>query len=236
MKRKSTNFRLANVFDHDAEPGIVQELRSAVAGDLHWLRNSYSEFGKVTVADLDPLVYSRFREKYRPLLHFGVFSLPPKRALANELIWKWTEATGKYTGCQFWSARAKSFFDREAESAGGWPITSRLAKTLEQKLSAKSADGKPKLSDARLTHEHVYPIKDVKLLLGGKDGETPEGIRNLLDLQCVSCVVLESEHDRLSGHDRNPWLRYKDAGIRLVENPVWLDRQRSLILQAGLLK
>jgi hypothetical protein len=227
---------LANVFDHDAEPDIVQELRSAVADDLHWLRNSYSEFGKVTAADLDPLVLRRFREKYRTLLHFGVFSLPAKRALANELIWKWTEATGKYTGCQFWSARAKFLFDREVQSAGGWPITGRLAKTLEQKLSAKSANGKPKRSDAKLTHEHVYPIKDVKLLLGGKDGETPEGIRNLLDLLCVSCVVLESEHDRLSGHDLNPWLRYKDAGIHLVENPAWPDRQRSLILQAGLLE
>jgi hypothetical protein len=236
VKRKNTTFRLANVFDHDAEPGTVHELRSAIADDLHWLRNSYAEFGKVTAADLDPPVYSRFREKYRPLLHFGNFSLPAKRALANELIWKWTEATGKYTGCQFWSVRAKSLFDRKVESAGGWPITGRFAKTLEQKLSAKSADGKPKLSEARLTHEHVYPIKDLKLLLGGKDGETPGGIRNLLDVRCVSCVVLESEHDRLSGHDLNPWFRYKDAGIRLVENPAWLDRQRSLILEAGLLK
>jgi hypothetical protein len=236
VKTKNANFKLANVFDHDAEPGITQELRSAVAADLHWLRNSYSEFGRVTAAQLDPLVIRQFRRKYRQLLHFGVFSLPGKRALSNELIWKWTEATGKYTGCQFWSVRAKSLFDREVQSAGGWPITRRLAKTLEQKLSAKSAGGKSKLTDARLTHEHVYPIKDMKLLLGGKAGETPEGIRSLLDLHCVSCVVLESEHDRLSGHDHNPWLRYKDAGIRLVENPTWLDCQRSLILQAGLLE
>jgi hypothetical protein len=75
--------------------------------------------------------------------------LPGKRTLANELIWKWTEATGKYTGCQFWSARTMSLFDREVQSAGGWPITERLAKMLEQKLSAKSADGKPKLSDGK---------------------------------------------------------------------------------------
>jgi hypothetical protein len=236
VKTKNTNVRLANVFDHDAEPGNVQELRSAVADDLHWLRNSFSKFGKVTAAELDPLAFRQLRERYRLLLHFGVFSLPGKRALANELIWKWTEATGKYTGCQFWSVRAKSLFDREVQSAGGWPITARLAKTLEKKLSTKSVDGKPKLSDAKLTHEHVYPIKDVKLLLSGKDGETPEGIRNLLDLLCVSCVVLESEHDRLSGHERNPWLRYKNAGIRLVENPAWPDRQRSLILQAGILQ
>jgi hypothetical protein len=37
VKTKNANFKLANVFDHDAEPGIIQELRSAVADDLHWM-------------------------------------------------------------------------------------------------------------------------------------------------------------------------------------------------------
>jgi hypothetical protein len=233
---KNMEYKLLSVFDHDAEPNIVETLRCAVVQDICWLGHSYPHPGTVTVTDLEPEIFKQLREKYRPLLHFGNFSLPAQRRLANELIWKWTEATGKYTGCQFWSARARALFDQEVRSSGGWPITSKIAKVIEKKLSAKTGDGKPKSSDARLTHEHVYPIKDLKILLRGKDGSTPESVRHLFDSLCVGCVVLESEHDRLSGHDQNPWLRYKNAGICLVDNPAWSDRQRSLILQAEILE
>jgi hypothetical protein len=226
---------LLSVFDHDADPNTVEALRSAVVQDICWLVNSYSNFSKVTVAELEPEVYKQLREKFPPLLHFGSFGLPVGRYLANELIWKWTEATGKYTGCQFWSASAKVLFDQEVQSSGGWRITSKIAKVIEKKLSARTGDGKPRSSDAKLTHEHVYPIKDLKILLRGKDGSTPKSVRQLFDSHCVSCVILESEHDRLSGQDHNPWLRYKNARIRLVDNPAWSERQRNLILQAGLL-
>jgi hypothetical protein len=64
---------------------------------------------------------------------------------------------------------------------------------------------------------------------------TREEIRNHLERQCVSCVLLEAEHDRSVGDDANPWLRYKRAGICLVANPAWLDSQRELIIEAGLL-
>jgi hypothetical protein len=169
-----------------------------------------------------PKAYDEMREKYRRILHYGVFSLPGKRAVANEVIWKWTEATGKYVGCQFWSIGAKSVFDQEVRSAGGWPITVRLARTLERKLSTKSRP-----NAIKLTHEHVYPIKDIKLLLASKNSPTREEIRELLERQCMSCVLLESEHDRSAGHDPNPWLRYTNAGnIRLADNPAWPDSQR----------
>jgi hypothetical protein len=143
---------------------------------------------------------------------------------------------GKYSGCQFWSVRAGVLFDQEVKASGGWPITSKLAKVIDKKLSARTVGGKPKPSDAKLTHEHVYPIKDLKILLSGKDESTPESVRRLFDSHCVSCVVLESEHDQLSGGDQSLWLRYKKAGIRLVDNPAWPDRQRGLILQADILE
>ena len=108
-------------------------LRDAVVEDLHTLHSAYPEFGKVTAADLDPNFYAGMREKYGRILYYGVFSLPGKRTLANELIWKWTEATGKYVGCQFWSIDAKAVFDREVESVGGWPLTISLARRLERK-------------------------------------------------------------------------------------------------------
>jgi hypothetical protein len=237
VKMRNMEYKLLSVFDHDAEPNIVEALRSAVVQDICWLVNSYSNFDKVTAADLEPEVYKQLTDKYPPLLHFGYFGLPAPRCLANELIWKWTEATGKYTGCQFWSVRARVLFDQEVRSSGGWPITPKLAEDIEKKLKAKTGGGKPKPPDAKLTHEHVYPIKDLKTLLRSKDGTTPESVRQLFDSLCVGCVVLESEHNQLNGHgSRPPWLRYKNAGIRLVDNPAWSDRQRSLILQADILE
>jgi hypothetical protein len=224
-------FQLNSIFDYDADQGMVDALRTIVAEDIHTLHSSNPKFGQVIAADLSAEFFAEMREKYRRILHFGTFSLPGKRPLANELIWKWTEATGKYVGCQFWSVGARSIFDQEVQSAGGWPITVKQARMLEQKLSQKSRP-----NETRLTHEHVYPIKDMKLLLARKGPLTREEIRHLLERQCLSCVLLESEHDRTEGHDTNPWLRYKSAGnIRLADNPAWLDRQRELIMEAGLL-
>jgi hypothetical protein len=90
---RNMEYKLRSVFDHDAEPHIVEALRSAVVQDICWLVNSYPNFDKVTVADLEAEVYQQLRKKYPPLLHFGCFGLPVGRYLANELIWKWTEAT-----------------------------------------------------------------------------------------------------------------------------------------------
>jgi hypothetical protein len=230
VRSKNSAFELKSIFDHDADRNMVEALRAAVVEDLHAL-HSNTNFGSMTAADLDPEAYGAMRDKYRRILHYGVFSLPGKRAVANELIWKWTEATGKYVGCQFWSIGAKSVFDQEVQSAKGWPITVRLARMLERKLSKKSRP-----NAIKLTHEHVYPIKEIKLLLASKDNPTKEEIRELLERQCMSCVLLESEHDRSAGHDSNPWLRYKKVGdIRLANNPAWLESQRKAIIQAGLL-
>jgi hypothetical protein len=219
-----------SVFDHDADPDKLNELRTAVIDDISLLHGKYANFDKIGAADLSPDDSARMRERYRRLLYYGAFSLPGKRAVVNELIWKWTEATGKYVGCEFWSLKAKELFDREVANYGGWPITARVAKILERELSKKA---RPR--DSRLTHEHVYPIKDMKRWLRDQVNPNRKEILIHFARQCIGCVVLESEHDRTGGNDENPWIRYKGAGITLAPNPALSDIQRASIVEAGLL-
>jgi hypothetical protein len=78
----------------------------------------------------------------------------------------------------------------------------------------------------------------MKQLLYWNTKRTIEEIRGLFDRYCVGCVVLESEHDQLSGDgdDTNHWIRYAKAGIKLAHNPAWPDSQRKMIVEAGLLE
>jgi hypothetical protein len=220
-----------SVFHHDADPDKLNDLRAAVIDDISFLHGKYANFDEIGGTDLSPDELVRMSERYRPLLYYGTFSLPPKRPVANELIWKWTEATGKYVGCQFWSLKAKELFDHEVVNCGGWPITASVARLLGRKLSKKA---RPRA--LRLTHEHVYPIKDMKRWLRDHVNPHRKEIQNHFERQCIGCVVLESEHPRAERNDENPWLRYKSVGINLAPNPAWSDTQRALIVEAGLLK
>ncbi len=216
-----------NVFQHDADQGKLKELREAVVADVYTLLRKPVVFDKLNASSLSAYELAQMRERYRRLLHYGAFTLPAERAIANELIWKWTEATGKYVGCQFWSLKAKEVFDLEVAKCD----RTTLIGTLGRELSNR---GRPK--NVRLTHEHVYPIKDMKQWLQAQKELDQEGVRIHFERQCVGCVVLESEHDRTSGDHTNPWLRYKAAGITLALNPAWPDVQRVLIEEAGLLR
>jgi hypothetical protein len=227
-----TNAEFHSVFDCDEESVRLAPLRrQAVIDDVCFLRREYGpQFKSINGNGLRDADFALMHERHRTLNHVGRFS--GSRTLSNELIWKWTEATGKYVGCQFWSIEAKSLFDAEVEVCGGWPITSKVKKTIEAKLQ-----GKGPVPDRKLTHEHVYPIKDMKILLSNL--ESPDAARVLehFDRQCVSCVVLESEHKKVMkarGVDGNPWHRYRDAQILLAENPAWPQMQRALISAAGL--
>ena len=216
---------LHSVFDHIADPATVDALRRAIVEEICRFRQSHSAFGKIAADQLGVGEFQRLKEKFDPLLDFGTFNLPKKRDLAQELIWKATEATGKYTGCQFWSVRAKALFDQNA----GWPISLKTARALEKTLSLKTRE-----KSVRLTHEHVYPIKDLKLKLCKTD-PTLERITPLFETHCLACVVLEEEHDREAGIHENPWTRYKNAGIQIADNPAWTARQRDLLQRAGVL-
>ncbi len=216
---------LHSVFDHTANPATVDALRLAIVEEVYRFRQSHLAFGTITANQLGTGEFGRLKEKFDPLLHFGTFNLPKKRDLAQELIWKATEATGKYTGCQFWSVRAKALFDQKAD----WPIGLKTAKALEETLRLRTRE-----KSDRLTHEHVYPIKDLKLQLC-KIEPTLERISQVFETHCLACVVLEEEHDREAGTYENPWTRYKRAGIKIANNPTWTARQRELLEQAGVL-
>jgi hypothetical protein len=223
-----------NVFHHDADPKKLIKLRGAVIHDISFLRGNYPNFDKIVGTELSPADSARMRKRYSGLLNYGVFSLSPKRKVANELIWKWTEATGKYVGCQFWSLKAKELFDREVEKRGGWKVAGDLETELGKK---RDLSGKTRPDNSRLTHEHVYPIDDMKRWLRRVNPHR-KGIKDHFKRQCISCVVLESEHKLLptKGDDTNPWLRYMSLGIYLAPNPAWSATQRALIVEAGLLK
>jgi hypothetical protein len=76
--------RLAGFFDQDADSNQVEALRPAVVTDHHALLSTHSNFEEVTVADLNPDIYSEMRGRYRRLLRYGVFK-PGKRTVENEL-------------------------------------------------------------------------------------------------------------------------------------------------------
>jgi hypothetical protein len=62
---KNHAFQLKSVSDHDADPNQVKALRTAVVKDLHSLLYTYSNFREITVADLDPDIFSETRDGYR---------------------------------------------------------------------------------------------------------------------------------------------------------------------------
>jgi hypothetical protein len=160
---ESGEFELHSVFGHRALR--EKELRAAIVNDVHCY-NANRYFYRVTGGQIDAAICETLKAKYDSLLYFGTFNVTKSRPLANELIWKWTEATGKYVGCQFWSKSAKELFDGEVV---GWPISQKRAGSIERQLSTRSANGKNRPPHTKLTHEHVYPIKDMKNLLRQED-------------------------------------------------------------------
>lgn len=68
---------------------------------------------------IEPHYYELLRRSVYPNLYYGSFNLTKTRTLAHEIAWKWTERTGKFIGCQFWSIRAKDFFNEELKRCYG---------------------------------------------------------------------------------------------------------------------
>ena len=110
------------------------------------------------------------------------------RELLSILVWKWTEADGKYRGCRFWTPQAL------AADRSTW------------------------------AHEHVVPRKLVVRALLDLPDPSPSAVRDLLERVGLACIVTRDEHDALPDlpwetlHD-DPWARYREAGIEVVERP-----------------
>jgi hypothetical protein len=146
---------------------------------------------------------------------------------AGKYAWAWSERTGKYVGCSFWSVVALEAIQRWFHENPHWNV--RRIETHAQKRAR---------GGLQLQHEHVFPRRDWKRLVNPTIGNprTLEEAWDLLDAYCQGCVVTLEEHRKLRsrGNPDNPWLRYRGTGIQLLENPAWSERHREWIREAGL--
>jgi len=115
------------------------------------------------------------------------------KELITTLLWKHTEAHGKYLGCKHWS-------DGALES---------LKKHNNKVITSKSID-----PTHALRHEHLFPRKQSIELLLSLTSPTLESVDDLLKLN-IGVVVTVEEDSRLSkiGNQNDPWQRYRDANI-----------------------
>ncbi len=124
-----------------------------------------------------------------------------KLHFARGAQWGWTEFDGKIEGCRWWSQAA---------------------------IDARARDPK-----AKLIHEHVVPRKVLAQRLVRLNPITPDAVFDLLTRFAIACIVTPEEDARLSKGTRtrmpepfddpahpdydNPWLRYRLAGITVVD-------------------
>jgi len=119
------------------------------------------------------------------------------KELITTLLWKHTEAYGKYKGCRCWSHGA-------LES---------LKKHNDKVVTSTSVD-----PTHALRHEHLFPRKQTIELLLELDLINKQSVLEILKLN-IGVVVTVSEDSRLSklGNKNNPWQRYIDANIEWQE-------------------
>lgn len=120
-------------------------------------------------------------------LHYGT-----KYAVFDNAMWVWTEFEGKYKGCEYWSVAAQGF--RE-----------------DQRM---------------LVHEHAVPKKLLIDLLLSLSSPTPDSVQQMFQNYCKAAVITKAEDAALNRlglrskmpsdwDGRDPWARYKAAGIVL---------------------
>lgn len=162
-----------------------------------------------------------------PMCGFAKHRMSAKPLQIGKYSWLWSERTGKYSGCAFWSTAAAEDYrelarDNPATTPHGLDL---LAQRITRGL-------------LQLQHEHVFPRQDLKRRVNPTLGQarSHEEAWDLLDRYCQGCVVTREEHLRLPahGHPSNPWMRYRGLGIRLVDNPAWSERHRGWITEAAL--
>lgn len=201
------------------------------------VRKSLGDLVRQCLESGEPLTKTKFDEKI-PKLHYGSY---PQRAgkdmnaSLDALHWKYSELTGKYCGCQFWSEGAKRLFEGKLlEYANGRAPAPNDAGRVANFLSKKIH------GEYQLVHEHVFPRAELrKRMLLDRDALLASGrLAETLERIAIGCIVLESEHKLLKNREcdyDNPWRRYTGK-IRLVENQNWPASQRELIAAAGLLR
>jgi hypothetical protein len=226
--RKTLPFE--GIFQHHATPSQIDAIHSRIvdlASRCIARRGIGDKFPHI--GDATERLGAEFCREFTSILYCKSFSTHKKLTIADALAWKWSETTGKYVGCPFWSAGAKTVFDRMfTESRGvsledAWQTADRLSKSTRPR-------------DQQLTHEHVYPKQFfIQILRGLRPEDVDDTVRlwSLFSRLAVGCVILESEHPpNSSANEENPWRRYK--GTTLVANAAWPEEHRRLITEARL--
>ena len=94
-----------------------------------------------------------------------------KRAVVKNAAWAWTEASGKYEGCELWSAAARELH--------------------------RAADRKGRFQG--LNHEHAVPIQAFfNFLLQLPKGVSEQTVFDLFSHCMKGVVITEDEHKRLN--------------------------------------
>ena len=228
-----------SVFQHFADDINLRRLKSTI---LDVIRQSINQIedGHPRISDTRNTIgddrYQRLRDRICPNLYYGSFNLTKTRTLGHEIIWKWTEATGKFVGCQFWSMEAKNFFNRELTKRRGDRPTFSDAWNLAKELSST------KYGRRALNHEHVFPIMKLREILLNPSSfrrftSSLSNLGEFFERAVVGCVLLKGEHEEIHSSfedPENPWMRYLDSSIKLVPSPKWTDAQRKLIADVNL--
>jgi len=204
--------------------------------NIETLRKSLVDLIRQCLESGGPITKAEFDEKITRL-HYGTYPLRAGKNIdtsLDALIWKYSELTGKYCGCQFWSDGAKRLFEiKLLEYANGTTPTSNDAKYVACSLSKKINN------EYQLVHEHVFPRAELRKRLR-VDKDTLLATRCLaetIERTALGCIVLRSEDKLLKNNQsdyENPWRRYTGK-IKLAENQNWSASQRELIITAGLL-
>jgi hypothetical protein len=216
-----------DVFQHHATPSQIDTMRGRILTLADQCINRHGvDTNFPNINDVAESLSDESRYKFNSVLYCQTFAPAKKRTIADELAWKWSETTGKFIGCPFWSLDAKDLFDRELTKS---TTTLQDAWTLAYHLASNARS-----HNQQITHEHVFPKRRFcEILFSMRTPVALNELRGLFSHLAVGCVVLESEHpsNHLANRD-NPWRRYE--GITLVENLGWPEEHKRLIEQAGL--
>ncbi|MBM3988587.1 MAG: hypothetical protein FJ294_11605 [Planctomycetes bacterium] len=199
----------------------------------------------------DPLVASALPEDRRNLVRYlrdylasGVGEEPPqlhtshkqlrideRREPIGQVSWKWSELSGKYIGCPFWSTEALRVVVGLDER---WP--GRTPKRVCERVS------KGYFLES-IQHESVFPrlewVARLQALVGTASIPSEPDLEALLDRFSVGCVLTRTQVDEVAARPSNadnPWLRFQGTSIRLLPNSAWTEQQRASIREARLLE
>ena len=110
------------------------------------------------------------------------------------MLWKPSEAYGKYDGCPYWSEGALA-----SRGKYGRPVKDK------RKFGADA-----------LRHEHVFPRKELVQKLFSLADPTSTLVGELVESLNIGVVVTVAEDERLpkQGTEPDPWERYRQGGVR----------------------